>query len=113
MKTQIPKKSQRIVPILQMFKSDLQKLYGDRFDKLILYGSYARGQQHSESDIDLLLLLNNMSSTYKEIDTMSELNYNYLLNFEMLFSVVPTTPDKFENMPNPLYYNIKQEGIYI
>lgn len=102
-----------LFPVLQQYKSELQQLYGDRFKQLILYGSYARGQQHGESDIDLLLMLNSMNSPYSEIDAMSELNYSYLLNYELLISVVPTTAECFENMPNPLYFNIKKEGIVL
>jgi len=113
MKTKIPKKSQNIVPVLQKFKSDLQKLYGDRFDKLILYGSYARGQQHSESDIDLLLLLNNMGSTSFEINYSNELKTNYMLDYEMYFSLMPATTNEFEKMQESLYYNIKKEGIFV
>lgn len=113
MKTKIPIKSQTLFPVLQKYKTDLQQLYGDRFEQLILYGSCARGQQHDESDIDLLLLLNSMNSPYSEIDAMSELNYSYLLNYELFFSVVPTTTEKFQNMPNPLYSNVKKEGILV
>jgi len=113
MKTQIPEKSQSIMPVLQRFKTDLQKMYGDRFQKLILYGSYARGKQHSESDIDLLLILNNMSSTSFEVNYTNDLTVNYLLDYELYFSVMPTTAEKFETMQNPLYHNIKREGIFV
>ena len=30
------------------------KLYGDKLNKIILYGSYARGDQTEESDIDIM-----------------------------------------------------------
>ena len=111
MKTTIPNQIKEILPVLQKYKTDIQKLYGNQFEKLILYGSYARGNQHSESDIDLLLIINKMDTPYKEVDKMSELTYNYMLDYDMFFSVVPTTADKFNNMANPLYYNVKKEGI--
>ncbi len=41
----------------QAVKSELQTLYGKRLAKLILYGSYARGDQHEGSDIDFLVVL--------------------------------------------------------
>ena len=113
MKKKIPENSQNIVPVLQQFKTDLQKLYGERFEKLILYGSYARGSQHSESDIDLLLILNNMKSTSYEVNYTNNLAVDYLLDYEFYFSIVPTTTEEFENMPNPLYYNIKKEGVFV
>ncbi len=113
MKKHIPNKSQTIVPIINQFKTDLQKIYGQRFVKLILFGSYAKGKQHEESDVDLLLILNNMSSPSYEVAFTNELKTNYLLDYEIYFSIIPTTPDNFENTANPLYYNIKKEGIVI
>ncbi len=113
MKRKIPAKSQSIVPVLQLFKTDLQKLYGDRFVKLILFGSYARGKQHSESDIDLLLILNDMESPYREVNFMNQLTSDFLFEYEMFFSVIATTSMKFETMSNPLYYNVKKEGVLV
>ncbi|MFN0014530.1 MAG: nucleotidyltransferase domain-containing protein [Saprospiraceae bacterium] len=43
--------------IAQAVKAELQRLYGDRLAKVILYGSYARGDFHEESDIDFLVVL--------------------------------------------------------
>jgi hypothetical protein len=44
-------------PIIQKCKEILEKHYGDRFAGLILYGSQARGQAETGSDIDLLVWL--------------------------------------------------------
>ncbi len=39
------------------FKLAMQKLYGERLENVILYGSYARNEQTEDSDIDLLVAL--------------------------------------------------------
>ncbi len=36
----------------------LIELLGDKINKIILYGSYARGDFDSESDIDIMILIN-------------------------------------------------------
>jgi len=113
MKTKLPAKSKKIVPILQQFKTDLQKLYGDRFEKLILYGSYARGNNHELSDIDLLMVLTDMKSPYSEISVTSELTYSIYENYELYLSLVPTTHDRYEKKEVPLYKNIQREGVVI
>lgn len=43
--------------LLERLARDLRELYGDRYRDLILYGSYARGEEDEGSDVDLLLLL--------------------------------------------------------
>lgn len=39
------------------FKQAMQELYGDRLANVILYGSYARGDFHAESDVDFRIVL--------------------------------------------------------
>ena len=53
-----------ITPILREIKRELQKLYGDRLVKLILFGSHARGEANPDSDIDLLAVLKSPVSPY-------------------------------------------------
>ena len=43
--------------LIQEFKKTIQQIYGSRLAKIVLYGSYARGDFHTESDIDFLVVL--------------------------------------------------------
>ncbi|MFN4857561.1 MAG: nucleotidyltransferase family protein [Pseudanabaena sp.] len=43
--------------MLNELKSALVKLYGDRLFSLILFGSHAKGEATSESDIDVMAVL--------------------------------------------------------
>jgi len=113
MKNTLPKSTEKIKPILLKFKKELKTLYGDNMLQIILFGSYARGDIHLESDIDLLLILNNMKSPYKENVFMNDLLADFNLESEKYFSVIATTLPKFNNMKNPLYENVKNEGIML
>ena len=113
MKTTLPKSTQNIKPVVKKFKKELQKLYGDNMLQMILFGSYARGNIHDESDIDLLLILNKMKSPYHENVFMNDLISDFSLDTEIYFSVIATTQKKFNFMKNPLYQIINKEGIII
>ena len=43
--------------ILSEIRDRLAKVYGGRLVEVILYGSVARGEEHEDSDIDVLVLL--------------------------------------------------------
>jgi len=113
MRRMIPQKSSVIAPIIQEFKSELSKLYGDRLKQLVLFGSYARGNPHAESDIDILLVLNKMENPLTEIDFVADLKFNFILKYNVLISCIHTTSENFENLDELLFYNIKKEGIVL
>lgn len=54
-----------IAPIVHDFKSALKKLYGERLQDVVLYGSYVRGDYDDESYINLLVVLND-----REVNTI-------------------------------------------
>ena len=43
--------------VLRELQAGLQKLYGKNTPLILLYGSYARGQAHRDSDIDILVVV--------------------------------------------------------
>lgn len=113
MKTKFPKSTQNIKPLVLKLKKELKALYGSNMQQMILFGSYARGTIHEESDLDLLLLLKEMESPYHENVFMNELVTDFSFENEIYFSVLATTVQKFKNIYHPLYKNVKREGIII
>ncbi len=113
MKTTFPKSTENIKPLVIKFKKKLKELYGDNMQQMILFGSYARGTIHEESDLDLLLLLKEMESPYHENVFMNEMVSDFSFENEIYFSVLATTLQKFKNIYHPLYKNVKKEGILI
>ncbi len=92
----------------------LRNLYGDRLDRLVLYGSYVRGEAHSGSDIDVLVVLNgSVERPGREIDRMMELLYALDLKYDELISVVPVSAEDYESKQSPLLMNVRNEGILI
>ena len=100
-----------IKPTLNELKRELQKLYGDRFIRLILFGSHARGEAHLDSDIDLLAVLKSPVSQVQEIFNMSELRVKMLLEYNELISIIPIAEEDFYKKDVAFLRNIRKEGI--
>lgn len=68
---------EQIQTILQSYAAWVKEILGDTVRKIILYGSYARGDYTESSDIDMMILI-----TLKDED-ISEVSYQlYDLAFD-------------------------------
>jgi predicted nucleotidyltransferase len=99
--------------ILTGVKKKLQKLYKNNLVKIILYGSYARGDFNENSDIDLLVVLMRIESAGKEIDKIVDAIYDINLKYNTLISVVPISNEDYKNINSPLLLNVRKDGVII
>lgn len=82
---------------------------GINVNKLILYGSYARGDYHEGSDIDLILISDDFTNHdyWSRIDLLSEAIYDVFAPIE----VVGFTSDEWNKQNSPLRNFAKQGEI--
>jgi predicted nucleotidyltransferase len=99
--------------ILQKVKQSLRKFYQDKLEKIILYGSQARGDATEYSDIDILVVLKSTINPYDEIDKTSEIIADLCLEHDVVISRHFISSEKFESQNTPFIYNVKKEGIMI
>ena len=99
--------------VLQRCRAILENNYQSQFKGLILYGSVARNQASSASDIDLLVLLGQPIDYFKELRTIIDLLYPVQLESEQLISAKPVPVDEFEHGTIQLYRNAKREGVVV
>ncbi len=103
--------------ILDNIKSDIWKaakeLLGDKLIKVVLYGSYARGDFNSQSDIDIALISKvpeNRSHIYNE--SIGKIMTDLSLKYGLLVTFVIIREETFEVYKDilPFYRNILREG---
>jgi uncharacterized protein len=57
-------------PILKRFRTALDSIYGDRLERVVLFGSRARGDARADSDYDVAVFLRNFTDRWQEVDRM-------------------------------------------
>ena len=83
-------------------------------EKVILFGSQARGDAHEDSDWDLLVLLNKAERNF--IEDHSKYAYPFAelgLKYSTYISAKIYTVKDWESNPSVLKYHVEQEGIEI
>ena len=110
MRRKLPKK---ITKILETTKKELIALYPQRLKGIILYGSYARGDYAEGSDVDLLLLLDNMDDPTVEMDRYAPGIYDLSLKYDTVVSVVPLDYESYLSRKTPLILNAQKEGMVL
>ncbi len=100
-----------ISSILTRIKRYAEKIEGVK--KVILYGSYARGEADEHSDIDILIVVEDSADAKKIEEKMNDLLFDILLEEKKLVSLLVVKESLFENYRAPLFLNIKEEGIVL
>jgi predicted nucleotidyltransferase len=97
--------------VLQDLRGSLQEIYGDRLIHLILFGSHARQEATDDSDIDVMVVLQDPVSPGDEIFRMSAVKTDLNLKHDVLISVIPISESDYQTRHTPLLNTIYQEGI--
>ena len=97
--------------VIKDFKADVEKIYGQRLKKIILYGSYARNEDTPNSDIDLAIVLGGNIMPGKEIDRLIDIITDINLKYGVLVSVYPVSEKDYTSVRSPLLLNLHKEGI--
>lgn len=100
--------------IAQRFKTLLQAVYGERLERVVVFGSYARDEQRPDSDLDVLVVLKDeYLSAFDEIDRITEATFELILETGVDISYHPMTKSQFEKGQSPLLFFIRKEGIAV
>ena len=85
-----------VAKVIAELRKGLEGLYGIRFRDLLLYGSYARGDQREGSDVDLLLLLDGQVNTGREILRLESIVWPLSLDRDIVLSVMPVNYNAYQ-----------------
>ena len=97
--------------LLRKLKKGLAEIYGDQLKAIYLYGSYARGEAHPASDVDVMIVLADYQSYGKEIDRTGELLSQLPLEYGLSISRVFMKEIQWQKAATPLLRNVRSEGI--
>ena len=97
-------------PVLKRFRAALDEVYGSRIERVVLYGSRARGDASDESDYDVAVFLRDFADRWREMDRIIPIVTDILYEDEAFIHAMPYRAGAYAAR-TPLMQEIRREGI--
>ena len=102
--------------VLDDVRGRMFEIYGDKIDKILLFGSYARGDYNEESDIDIMVLVKCGDDEIKKLrERFISAGSDLDLEYNIYISIMVFNLDYFNYWKDvmPLFRNVVKEGVGI
>lgn len=97
-------------PILSRFRAALDEVNGDKIDRVVLFGSRARGDAHSDSDYDVAVFLKELPDRWPELHRLADLRVKLIDDAGAFFDVLPYPAAAYADR-SPLMREIRLDGL--
>jgi len=109
-------KDEQMKKILLELAGLLYQVYENKLKAVILYGSVARGTQTSESDVDIMVLVDGTAEELRRYeDKLSEVSTDIALKYLKVFSIIDVSYQEYTDWMkiSPFYKNVSEEGVVL
>ncbi len=103
----------KVLRIMGRIKSHLVSLYGDGLQRVILYGSQARGDATKDSDVDVAIVISDDLDRRVVEQSLEDLLLDVLLEDCELVSIVAMPESLFNGPASPFILNVMDEGVTV
>jgi predicted nucleotidyltransferase len=97
-------------PILSRFRVALAELYGDRLERVVLFGSRARGDAHEDSDYDVAVFIKDLGPFWREVDRLVDIETDLLYDTGAVINSMPFGAGAYQDRTS-LMREIRREGV--
>jgi predicted nucleotidyltransferase len=95
--------------ILARFRAELEQMYGVRLQRVVLYGSRARGDAQPDSDYDIAVFLNASEGLWRESGRLAEIGTDILLDTGAVINALPFPAAAYAER-TPLMHELRRDG---
>jgi predicted nucleotidyltransferase len=104
---------ERILAIGRRVREFLETKYASGIKSVMLYGSQVRGTATEDSDVDLLVVVDDSLDPWRVQSSLDALLFDILLETGELVSVVVVPQSYYRGYASPFLMNVRREGIRV
>ena len=92
---------------------DLQRIYRERLRGVLLFGAWAGGEAHPESELELLVVLDAVDDRWEERRRMDRVMWRHSVRNDTVVTGIPVTEAELEHGDTPLLSRALAEGVRV
>ena len=105
--------TERVSTLVAELRERLEELYGPRLERVVLFGSQARGDATPESDVDVLVVLHGDVRPVEEIRRTGRMVSEASLHTGLDVAVSFISAERFHSEETPFVLNVRREGVAV
>ena len=98
-------------PVIAQFRAALEGAYGERIERIVLYGSRARGEAKRDSDYDVAVFLRDIESRWEEFGALADIELDLLDTTGAVVHAMPYPAGSWRDPASPLMFEIRRDGL--
>jgi predicted nucleotidyltransferase len=99
-----------LAPVLKRFRDAVAELYGPALDRVVLFGSRARGDAREDSDYDVAVFLKGNPDLWSEWDRLTDLRLRFLDEGGPFIEARPFRAADYDKR-TPIMHEIRKDGL--
>jgi predicted nucleotidyltransferase len=97
-------------PILERFRAALEEIYRDRLERVVLFGSRARGDARADSDYDIAVFIKGLGPLSHELDRLADLETDLLYDTGAVVNALPFAAGTYQDRTG-FMAELRRDGI--
>ena len=98
-------------PVLEKFRTAIKSHFGDRLERVVLFGSRARGDARSDSDYDIAIFVENLGNRWRELKAIAPLSIALLEEHDAAVNAMLFPAGRWRDPASPLMHEIRSDGL--